>query len=143
MIVFLLAAMTLIGLALGGALPAAGGAIRDGRSAAWALEADGAARLGIEAAIGSGWTAGAALAPPGGRIPLGVVAVGPRSTVAASARRLGGQAWVLEARGEVRDAGGGLLSASEVGLLGRLVQTPADTIPRFVAASRGWFRRPP
>jgi len=143
MIVFLIAAMTLIGLALGGAVPTASGAIRDGRSAAWALEADAAARLGIEVAIGSGWTGAAALVPSGGTIPLGRLVVGSRSSVSTSARRLGGQLWMLQARGEVRDAGGGLLSASEVGLLGRLVQTPADTIPRFLAASRGWFRRPP
>jgi len=143
MTAWLVGLLTLIGLALGGALPLALGAIRDGRSAIWELRAGAGARAGLELAVAGSWLTGSLAVPTGGTLSLGLVTLGAGTQVTVTARRLGGELWLLQARAEIRGAGGSTLAASEQGLLGRLVQPAAGAIPRFVAVSRPWFWRPP
>lgn len=143
MIVAVLASITAIVLALAAALPMGVGAERQGRQAVWELAVGAAAAYGLADAEAGAWTGGATATPVGGVLPLPSLGPRPRLVVRREARRVGGDLWLLVARAELTSAQASLLAASEQGLLIRLVQTPADSVPQVRATRRPWFARPP
>jgi hypothetical protein len=142
MILPILLVVSLVGMALGSAVPMGLGAARQGRLAGWELAVDEAARGGLADAELGWWTAAATAVPLGGVLTLPPLGVRPRLDVAREARRLSGELWLLTARAELRAAGGDLLARSEQGLLVRLVGAPSPAPPTVRAVVRAWFRRP-
>lgn len=141
MILPLLVALILVLGSLGAAIDAGISSLRQGRAQFRRAVAAALAERGLAEAEMGGWTAAGSGLVVGGGMSLPPVVERSGLRADRDVRRLSTELWLVRSRGEVRDAGGGLLAGVELGLVVLLVQKPADSTFQVRPIRRPWIAR--